>query len=42
MKRTFIDYEYFGIDVKLIWKTIKNDLPTLKMDIKKMLDLYQE
>lgn len=29
---------YFGVDVDLIWQTIKNRLPKLKVQIQKILD----
>jgi len=28
--RNAIAHEYFGIDIEIIWKTIKEDLPNLK------------
>ena len=28
--RNILAHEYFGIDLKIIWKTIKEDLPSLK------------
>lgn len=40
--RNRIVHEYFGIDVKLVWKTIKNDLPVLKPGIRRLLALYKE
>ena len=36
--RNRIVHEYFGLDVRLIWNTIKNDLPVLKPEIGKLLD----
>lgn len=30
-------HEYFGVDLEILWKTIKEDLPELKKKIKKIL-----
>ncbi len=30
-------HQYFGVDLKLVWDTIKNNLPKLKEDIEKIL-----
>lgn len=30
-------HEYFGIDYDEVWKTVKEDLPELKKEIKKLL-----
>ncbi len=35
--RNIIVHEYFGIDMGLVWDTIKEDLPTLKKQIEKLL-----
>ncbi|EKE15242.1 MAG: hypothetical protein ACD_12C00109G0004 [uncultured bacterium] len=35
--RNFIIHEYFGVDLKIVWVTIKDDLPTFKENIKKLL-----
>ena len=35
--RNFIIHEYFGVDLKIVWTTIKEDLPTFKENIKKLL-----
>lgn len=35
--RNFLIHEYFEIDMKVIWDTIKQDLPKLKTEITKML-----
>jgi uncharacterized protein with HEPN domain len=29
MRKVFV-HEYFGIDTKLVWEIIKNDIPDLK------------
>ena len=40
--RNVLIHEYFGISIKQVWLTIKNDLPTLKAQIKKIIaDLNQ-
>ena len=35
--RDIIIHEYFGIDTDIIWDVVKNKLPMLKLEIKKML-----
>lgn len=35
--RNKIIHEYFGVDVEILWKTIKEDLPPLKAQIEKIL-----
>jgi len=35
--RNFIIHEYFGVDLNIVWDTIKEDLPTFKENIKKLL-----
>lgn len=36
--RNKLIHEYFGVDLNLIWKTAKKDLPQLKTQIKNILD----
>lgn len=31
-------HHYFGVDLKVVWKTIKEDIPSLKPLIRKMLN----
>ena len=31
-------HEYFGVDLKLTWNVVKNELPTLKKNISAMLE----
>ena len=31
--RNIMIHEYFGIDYKIVWKTIKIEIPKLKKDI---------
>jgi len=35
--RNFLIHEYFDIDEKEVWKTVINDLPDLKKQIRKIL-----
>lgn len=35
--RNFIIHEYFGVDYKMIWKTVKTDLPGLKKQVKALI-----
>lgn len=37
--RNFIVHEYFGIDKDEIWNTIKKDIPILKKEITKLINL---
>ena len=32
-------HAYFGVDLDAVWKTVKEDIPSLKKDIKKLKDL---
>ena len=36
--RDVLIHDYFGVDVESVWDTIKNNLPTLKKQIKKILE----
>ncbi|MEM2836341.1 MAG: HepT-like ribonuclease domain-containing protein [Candidatus Bathyarchaeia archaeon] len=31
-------HEYFGVDIKILWKTIKKDIPPLKPLIQNILE----
>jgi uncharacterized protein with HEPN domain len=35
--RDFLIHEYFEIDMHIVWKTVKEDIPTLKKAVKDML-----
>ena len=35
--RNFLIHEYFGVDLHLVWNTIKNDIPKLKKQMKKII-----
>ncbi len=34
-------HEYFGVDLKLTWNVVKNELPTLKKNIRTMLENWE-
>lgn len=36
-----LKFIYFGIDTKLVWQIIKNDIPELKEKIKMTLQSFQ-
>ncbi|MBI4036188.1 DUF86 domain-containing protein [Candidatus Daviesbacteria bacterium] len=38
--RNKIIHEYFGVDLDILWKTIKEDLPVLKQQIEKIIQEY--
>ena len=38
--RDVLIHEYFGVDVNMIWIVIKEDIPKLKKQIKKILERY--
>lgn len=40
--RNVLVHEYFGVDSKLVWEIIKNDLPDLKNKIKEILTVIEE
>lgn len=40
--RNLIAHEYFGVDLIIVWDTIKKDLPTLKPVIKDILKNLEE
>ena len=31
--RNVLAHEYFGIDLEIVWKTVKDDLPILKKQL---------
>ena len=35
--RNVLIHEYFGVDLKVLWKTVQDDLPALKIKIGKIL-----
>ncbi|MCD6441049.1 MAG: DUF86 domain-containing protein [Candidatus Marinimicrobia bacterium] len=36
--RNMLIHEYFGIDIRIVWQVIQNDLPRLKKNIQKILN----
>jgi len=39
MRNVFV-HEYFGVDGRLVWEIIKNDLPGFKMKIISIIDAF--
>ena len=37
--RNLLIHEYFGVDVKILWHTVKKSLPPLKKQIKQLIPL---
>jgi len=35
-------HEYFGVDVEILWKTVKNDIPPLRQSIQNILKSLKE
>lgn len=35
--RDFLIHEYFGVDIELVWNTLKKDLPVLKKQISEII-----
>lgn len=35
--RNILVHEYFGVDIRIIWEIIQNDLPNFRMKIEKLL-----
>jgi len=40
--RDKVIHEYFGVDLKIVWITAKNEVPSLKESIEKITKSYQE
>jgi uncharacterized protein with HEPN domain len=36
--RNKLIHEYFGVDIQILWKTIKADIPQLEPQVRKMLE----
>ena len=36
--RNKVIHEYFGVDLKILWKTVQEDIPYLEKEIKKILE----
>jgi uncharacterized protein with HEPN domain len=35
--RNMLIHEYFGVDLRIVWRTISHDLPTLKAELQELL-----
>lgn len=35
-------HEYFGVNIKVVWKTVKEDIPTIKSLFKEMLEKIKD
>lgn len=40
--RDKLTHEYFGVNLKMIWDTVKQDIPALRPLIQKLLDDFKE
>jgi len=40
--RNFAVHEYWGVEMRTIWKTIEDDLPPLIPDLKRVADAEKE
>jgi uncharacterized protein with HEPN domain len=36
--RDKLSHEYFGVDLRVVWRTVKEDLPRLKANLKPLID----
>ncbi|MBI5031970.1 MAG: DUF86 domain-containing protein [Chloroflexi bacterium] len=36
--RNKVTHEYFSVDLEVVWKTVKEDLPALRKTVRQMLD----
>lgn len=36
--RNKLIHEYFGVDLKIVWETVKKDIPYLKLEVEKILE----
>ena len=39
--RNVVIHEYFGVDKEVIWRTVQEDLPALKSELAKIINLSQ-
>jgi uncharacterized protein with HEPN domain len=39
--RNVLVHEYFGVDIDVLWRTVKEDLPRLKVQIHKLISEVQ-
>ena len=40
--RNILIHEYFGVDAKIVWDIIQNDIPILKSNIQKALQIIEQ
>lgn len=40
--RNVIIHDYFGINLRTVWNTVKNNIPLLKENMRKMKDEYEQ
>jgi uncharacterized protein with HEPN domain len=40
--RNILIHEYFGVDLRTVWKTIVDDLPVLEMGLTELLGQLEE
>ncbi len=40
--RDLLIHDYFGVNIKVVWETAKNDLPDLKEKIQKLIQAYNK
>lgn len=40
--RDKVAHEYFGVDLKIVWTTAKNEIPLLKESVEEILRNYKE
>jgi uncharacterized protein with HEPN domain len=38
--RIIVIHQYFGIDIKVIWEVIQNDLPIFKLQVKRIVEEF--
>ncbi|MBI2426682.1 MAG: DUF86 domain-containing protein [Candidatus Kerfeldbacteria bacterium] len=36
--RNILTHEYFGVDLEVVWKTVQEDLPSLRRAVEKLLE----
>ena len=36
--RNKLIHEYFGVDLKIVWETVKKDIPHLKLEVERILE----
>lgn len=38
--RVIVIHQYFGVDIRIIWDVIQNDLPLFKLQVKRIIEGY--